>query len=399
MYLSHRPLLFIPLFLLTILITFYKWQSIRYVPTSDWTSPSWSNGVGQYFRPSQSSRKATNDLDNVQNRTLGFQEIKVISLPTRTDKHDAWALTASLTGFDYRLVDGVDSTKVSDKALPYTMNRKPKVVACWRAHMNVIQDIVNRGVGSTLVFEDDADWDVTLKWQLVQLARGTRWLLNDTSAGSSASLADSPYGSGWDFLWLGHCGATPAPGDPRRFVIPHDPTVEPSTIRDNGDNPHTKTWETADPPDLQTRIVAAQRDGICTAGYAISLEGARKVLYHMSMLPYDAPVDWGYSDMCRDRKSGFTCIAPIPRLIGTHRPAGDSSRYSDIETLGNKYQDAHSEGLVFSTRMNVDRLLRGETGMKSSDAIAKVTEVEEMGIREISSAVGHPEEIATEDED
>ena len=399
MHLSHRPLLFIPLFLLTLLITCYEWRSLPNDPTSDRIGHSWSNSVGQYFRPSQDPRKANDVLDDVLNRTLGFQEIKVISLPARTDKHDAWALTASLTGFDYQLVDGVDSTKISDKALPYTMNRKPKVVACWRAHMNVIQDIVNRGIRSTLVFEDDADWDVTLKSQLVQLARGTRWLLNDTATGTSASLADSPYGSGWDFLWLGHCGATPAVDDPRRFVIPHDPTVEPTTIRNNGDNPHTKTWENAEPPDLQTRIIAAQRDGICTAGYAISLEGARKVLYHMSMIPYDAPVDWGYSDMCKDKKSGFTCIAPIPRLIGTHRPAGDSSRYSDIETLGNRYQDAHSEGLVFSTRMNVDRLLRGETSMRSSDAVAGVTDVEVMGVREISAAVGHGEEIAPEDSD
>ena len=317
-------------------------------------------------------------------------------MPARTDKHDAWALSASLTGFDFQIVDGVDSASISDKSLPYTMSQAPKVVACWRAHMNVLQDIVNRGVSSTLVFEDDADWDVTLKSQLVQLARGSQWLLSANSSGSatSSSTVDSPYGRGWDFLWIGHCGATPAPSDPRRFVIPHDPTVEPTGTRNN-----VYAWESANPSDSQTRVVAPLRDAICTAGYAISLEGAKKVLYHMSMVPYDAPVDWGYSDMCRDQKSGFICVGSFPQLIGNHRPAGDSSKYSDIETIEGTFHEAHSNGLVYSTRMNVDRLLQGETVMKSSQKVAEFTGIHEMDVKDIAAATGHEEEITLESRD
>jgi GR25 family glycosyltransferase involved in LPS biosynthesis len=390
-----RPLLFLPLFGFAVLLTLYTWQPYREPSSSDPARNFGPARSGEYLPWKQNSG---DNLLDVQNRTLGFQEIRVVSLPARTDKRDAWAVTSSVTGFNYEIVDGVDSTTISDKALPYSMHREPKVVACWRAHMNVLQDIVKRGVASTLVFEDDADWSVSLKSQLVQFARGSRWLLNATSDHYPKPGNDSPYGPGWDFLWLGHCTGTPRLTDSRRFVIPHDPTVEPSTIRNEGQNPHTQLWNDASPPDLQTRIVTLFQDAICTAGYAISLKGAKKALYHMSMLPYDAPVDWGYSDMCRDRKSGFDCIAPIPSLIGVHRPAGDTSGYSDIETIDHHYEDAHSDRIVFSTRLNLDRLLQGQRVMKSSNRVAEATGIQEMDIDDIGVAVGHEEYIEIEED-
>ena len=401
MHYSRRPFLFIPFFLAAVIITLYEWRPFQGIFSGDATASSWAGSVGPYLKPKPSLPSRGPSIDDVNNRTLGFQEIKVISMPARTDKHDAWALSASLTGFDFQLVNGVDSASISDKSLPYTMSQAPKVVACWRAHMNVLQDIVNLGVASTLVFEDDADWDVTLKSQLVQLARGSQWLLTANSSTSTTSLStsDSPYGQGWDFLWIGHCGGTPAPTDPRRFVIPHDPTVEPSGMRTNVDHSHYTTWENASPPDFQTRLVAPLRDAICTAGYAISLEGAKKVLYHMSMVPYDAPVDWGYSDMCRDQKSGFICVGSFPQLIGNHRPLGDSSKYSDIETIEGTFHEAHSNGLVYSTRMNIDRLLQGETVMQSSQKVAEFAGIHEMDIKDIAAAVGHEEEITLEPQD
>lgn len=55
----------------------------------------------------------------VQNETLGFQEVYMISLPSRTDKRDAFAMQAALTGFTYVQMDGVDGREVPEKALPF----------------------------------------------------------------------------------------------------------------------------------------------------------------------------------------------------------------------------------------------------------------------------------------
>jgi hypothetical protein len=50
--------------------------------------------------------------------------------------------------------------------------------------------MVERRVESALIFEDDADWDVALKYQLLQFARGSRFLLNT----SNNTGPISPYG-------------------------------------------------------------------------------------------------------------------------------------------------------------------------------------------------------------
>jgi len=55
----------------------------------------------------------------VQNDTLGFQEIYMISLPSRSDKRDAFAMQAALSGIAYTQMDGVDGHQVPEKALPY----------------------------------------------------------------------------------------------------------------------------------------------------------------------------------------------------------------------------------------------------------------------------------------
>lgn len=58
-------------------------------------------------------------LQHVQNETLGFQEIYMISLPTRTDKRDTFAMQAALSSIKYTQMDGVDGQMVPSKALPH----------------------------------------------------------------------------------------------------------------------------------------------------------------------------------------------------------------------------------------------------------------------------------------
>lgn len=58
-------------------------------------------------------------LAQVLNDTLGFQEIYLISLPTRTDKQDTFAMQAAFTSLRYTVMDGVDGSTVPSKALPH----------------------------------------------------------------------------------------------------------------------------------------------------------------------------------------------------------------------------------------------------------------------------------------
>lgn len=47
-----------------------------------------------------------------------FEKVFVVSLPERSDKQDAIRLTASLTGFDFEILDGIKGASLPPKALP-----------------------------------------------------------------------------------------------------------------------------------------------------------------------------------------------------------------------------------------------------------------------------------------
>ena len=141
-------------------------------------------------------------------------------------------------------------------------------------------------------------------------------------------------------------------------------------------------------PEQTSRVIYPAYGGTCTASYAISLRGARKALYRLSMQPNNHPVDLGLRTLCQDKDFGFKCVAPFPTIVGMYRPAGNSSSHSDIETYDGIAEEGTANGLMFSTRMNIDRLLKSETTFKSS--FPDVTG-EEMSIEDITSAVGHHE--------
>lgn len=107
--------------------------------------------------------------------------------------------------------------------------------------------MVERGVTTALILEDDADWDIRIKTQMRDFARASRTLLQPISNTldvyldptyprplantdpSELSIDDqkvsrpstSPYGdiSRWDILWVGHCGCRFPTSDDRNVPI------------------------------------------------------------------------------------------------------------------------------------------------------------------------------------
>ncbi len=272
------------------------------------------------------------------------------------------------------------------------MSQTPEAIGCWRAHLNVLQEIVQEKVSTALILEDDADWDVALKQQLVQFARGSRYITKSPED----EPAHSPYGDDWDMLWLGHCGVWVHPDDNRRFfVIPNDPTVEPPELRGlwNVDMPNMTHWESGPKGDNHTRIVFNSEGGVCTAGYAISQRGARKALYHMSMKPYDSPVDWGLANLCKNNESGFTCVSVFPQIIGVSRATGHPRKSTDIgyKADSDPIEEASSHHMVYSTRLNMANLLDGKTVFDSPYPEMAPS----MDVRDIGKAVGHVEDLSS----
>lgn len=159
-------------------------------------------------------------------------------------------------------------------------------------------------------------------------------------------------------LWLGFCGIDSREDERRFFIIPNDPTVPPVPRREDFKHPILAEYSSMD----QARIVFDAVGGVCTSGFAVTYDGARKILAQLSMTPLNDPVDVAYGAMCdyKGPEDTFRCIAPYPPLITSWRQTGSSERDSDIYYTGDDWHEAYSEGIVFSTMLNAQRLANGE---------------------------------------
>ena len=212
--------------------------------------------------------------------------------------------------------------------------------------------VARRQLATAIVMEDDADWDVSFRSQLEYIALGSQTLLNTPKD----TVPDSPYGDGWDLIWLGHCASQPDDGDNRRFVMKNDPTVTPLRHRTNyGGTPDMS------PYDNSTRIMYFSKGSTCTYSYALSLHGARKMLKWLSMDIYSGPIDFGLHDMCSKKERGFKCLGVFPQIIADHKPAGAGNKDTDIGNGGDQIRKkGFSYNIVHSTRMNADVLTDGQ---------------------------------------
>ncbi len=66
----------------------------------------------------------------------------MLSLPARSDRRDAMALAASLSGLRFTFSAGVDGAAVEDRVLPADSAGKrilPGNKGSWRGHMNILR--------------------------------------------------------------------------------------------------------------------------------------------------------------------------------------------------------------------------------------------------------------------
>jgi hypothetical protein len=96
---------------------------------------------------------------------------------------------------------------------------------------------------------------------------------------------------------------------------------------------------------------------------------------------------------------GFTCFAPYPALIGTHKAVGPTDRDSDIgygETTSwrEKPETTH---IVYSTRLNFEALISGSPYLKSQwpyDTLLQDTVTEELAA---IMPIGHVVDVKREE--
>lgn len=237
---------------------------------------------------------------------------------------------------------------------------------CWRAHLNVYQHMLQNRIQTALVIEDDADWDVMLRPQMVEFARGVRAIQDATLP------MHSPYGDNWDLLAVGHTGANNKPNkDQKYWLTPDDPTVIAESRRTWGRKPDFSAKQLGGE---HTRVIMEVNKLTGTAAYAISLRGATRLLYDQSMLPNAQAIDMAQLALCRHDPYGTPfCLGAYPMIFGRYRAIGPQDKDSDRRAESNEaeagtggYQNSNdrlepeSEFTVFPVSLNIGRMMKGE---------------------------------------
>lgn len=217
--------------------------------------------------------------------------------------------------------------------------------------------------------EDDVDWDVRLKQSLHDVALSAHALvrsnitddINFDNLPSTPLPQHSPYGDGWDTLWLGHCGM-------------HLPVGGGVVVRENDATvPQYRHLRSFVPdevtpmvrfPEHSRAVFREVNEGTCSLAYAVTQSAARQILYHNGLERLTDPFDLSLRGWCEGSKSGIprTCLGVLPPLFEHHRRVGSEDADSDISAPhGGFRNNAFTTNIRWSVMMNLKKLVNGDT--------------------------------------
>lgn len=109
-----------------------------------------------------------------------------------------------------------------------------------------------------------------------------------------------------------------------------------------------------------TRVTSRARDNTCLIGYAVTLPGARRMLYEIGVHKMDGTTDMEWRSLCNgaEGRTAASCLTVQPQLFQQHRPVGSRTMFSDIDDHGKAFNDqAFSMNIVQSVRTTFEDLL------------------------------------------
>ncbi|KAJ1966122.1 carnitine transporter [Dispira parvispora] len=127
---------------------------------------------------------------NPKLRTMGLDDIYVINLKSRPDRRASMLLQGDFLDLKFKFTEAAvpDTVGYVPPLKTRSKSMSPHRLACWRSHMNILQDIIERNLTHALILEDDVDLDMSLPRDIPQ------------------ALAKLP--EDWDTFYIGHCSLT-----------------------------------------------------------------------------------------------------------------------------------------------------------------------------------------------
>ncbi|KAK5111177.1 hypothetical protein LTR85_012226 [Meristemomyces frigidus] len=199
----------------------------------------------------------------------------------------------------------------------------------------MLKHVVQSGIDTALILEDDVDWDVTLKVQIRLVSDAVR---NLTSVLASDP---SPYGHDWDILWIGHCGER-TDLDTVRVEFP-DPTVPIHANYTGWSQEYQKNIGEGH------RLVQHGIDPVCTFAYAVTKQGAQNVLRWAGSGQNEA-FDIRLMEGCMHKV--LKVVSVQPEIMHHYTPPHDAGYWSDVNVGDGKgvvSEDAQFDSVMGGT--------------------------------------------------
>ena len=253
--------------------------------------------------------------DAAANATLGFQKILALSTAPSWRTRGLQA-AAAYTGLEIEIPDHPEVSTELVEAFSKIGDRHPPLGAAqaWLSHLDMLKYVVQSGLDTVLIVEDDLDWDVTLKDQIRLVSDAVRKF---TGIGASDP---APYGREWDILWIGHCGEHTDP-DTERVEYP-DPTVLKHA--------NYTGWSIKYMGNIAEghRSVQHGINPVCTFAYAVTRHGAQNVLNWAGSGQNEA-YDIRLMEACRPRL--LNVVSVQPELMHHYTPPHEAGYWSQVD--------------------------------------------------------------------
>ncbi|KAK0613634.1 hypothetical protein B0T14DRAFT_485437 [Immersiella caudata] len=295
-----------------LVISFLNQCRLRLAVSDAFHSPGWKN-VGTSAGPVQDhdAFDITNQAASMEaagNSTLGFNKIVFINVKKRYDREDAMAIQAYLAGLDIEDYPAVTPDMIISAGMPpsHRINafKSAGIRGCYRAHANVWSEMVRKRSPPVLIMESDAAWDINLRpimsdinkqfvkflhkinsTSLPDPSYAGRFHSSSSSSSSSENTkpskpvydrSDPWLSSHWDLFSFGQC---------REGHQDHDIKLEWPAV-----HPPAGKFSYYGTPLNKTRVLRKSGGIICLTAYAVSHQGAAKLLLRHA-LDLDNPVD------------------------------------------------------------------------------------------------------------
>jgi hypothetical protein len=198
----------------------------------------------------------------------------------------------------------------------------------WLAHLDLLKFVVASGFPTALIIEDDVDWDVTLRDQMRLVSDNVRRFTH------AVDEDRTPYGEGWDVLWIGHCGEIPK-RDAEKLEWP-DSSLMPTALYAGWSKKHLANIQEGH------RAVQFLQQAVCTFGYGVTAAGARRLLDLMAS-GQDEAFDVGLMNKCK--QGHLRCITINPEIMHHYNPKDGTGYVSQTREGDGKGQS--SEDIAF----------------------------------------------------